>query len=268
MSVVEKEKQYIYLYLDSSNQQYNTQSRFSTYQIIANNQQYSPNAFNCLYRLKSPIYNVSKLFLKSAEFPVLFHNIRATSLMNTLPIRCSSVLKTLIIPDSTFSSVSSLCSYLTTLATSQYPSDNIVFTIHTNSCIKISSITHSSIYMETSNLSSVLGFKQGIDTLTSNNCIGTYKPNLSYDDKIYIFIENMNTNSQSCLNFNTTFKIPVSANSGVLNFTNSNSIFEQYIEYPSSTPLTELNIIIYDKFGYNLHAQGADISFTFCVEYE
>jgi hypothetical protein len=269
-AVIYDEKKFIYLFLDSTNQTYNTVSRYSTFQIIANNQQYCPNSFNATYKLKSPIYNVKKIYLKSCEFPVLFNNIRATSLMNNLPIRCSGNLKNLVIPDITFSSVSGLTSYLTTLSASQFPSDNMVFSVHTNGCLKITSITHSSIYMEKSNLSEVLGFRLSIDTLSANTCVSSYKPNLSYDDKVYLFLPEVgNSNSQTNLPFNTSFKIPLSANSGVLNFSTDNSGFSQYIEYYNKdSPLTEITVCVYDKSGYSLHSQGANISFSFCIEYE
>lgn len=259
-----------YLHLDSTNQVYETGSKYSTYAIIPNNRQYAPNGYNVKFKMRSPFQNIKRIYLKSFETAILFPNIRASSLLNTITVNCNSTLKTIIIPDNTYTSLTTLCADLNTLVSSQFPSDGLTFSVSTTTNagnICVNSSVHSSVQVERTNLGQQLGFRKSMDTLSTNNCYGSYKPNLAFDKFIHVYIPSLgNSNNDTNNGILSSFKILTSSQSNVVNYTTENISFGQFINVSNpTTPISEIHVLVYDFLGYSLNSAGADISMTLAL---
>jgi hypothetical protein len=223
------------------------------------------------FKLKSPIYNAKKIFLKSFETPLLFPNVRSTSNLNFIILNCNGTNKTITIPDNTYNSITNLCNDLTTYANLQYPSDGITFAVSTTTNlgnIQITSTTNSTISVNYSNLGYVLGFRVGIDTTASNNVYASYKYNLAFDTLLHLYLPNLgHANSSTNSGVLSSFKVLLTQTSGVVNFNAEGVGFQQHITVSNpTTPITEISICVFDRLGFSIPSYGADVSITLGVE--
>jgi hypothetical protein len=260
-----------FLHLDTLGTAYNTSPTNSTYTFVNNSRLYSPNAYNVSFKLQYPLYNTKRLFLKAFETALTFPNIRASSKLNTILVVCNGVTKTITLADKSYTDVATLITDLNTASTASYPSDAITFSRSTDfniTNIKITSPNFTSITVEYSNLAYILGFRPLIDYIYNNNAIASYTPNLAYDTYINLFISNINASHTPNNNgVNCSFKLPVTATSNTVQFQSENLSFAQFLTIvDSSKPVTNITIVIYDRWGYSLPSYGSDFTITFAIE--
>lgn len=260
-----------FIHLDTLGQIYTVAPKYNSYQIIEGSQLYAPNSYNITMQLQSPIYNAKRIYLKSFETALMFPNVRSTSNLNYIIVSCNGTEKRVILPDATYNNLTALCADLTTYAGIQFPSDGLTFTVSssTNSGnIKVYSSVYSTVSVVYSNLAYMLGFRVGIDTLTTNNCYASYKANLAFDNLLHIYLPNIgNSNTSTNSGILSSFKILLTQTSGVVNFNSENLGFSQFITV--SNPLThisEISLCVFDRYGYSLNSWGADISLTLAIE--
>lgn len=256
-----------YLHLDSIGLPYSTNPKQNSYTIIPGNTQYSPNSFNMVFKLRQPIYNCKRIFLKSFECPLLFPNIRATSDTNFISLNLSGTVKRITIPDYSYASIDKLLLDLTTYANSQHPSDGITFSLSTSlnaGNVKIVSTANSivNVVQTSGNLAYVLGFRSGLNSNTNNTIFAGYKYNLSFDQYLHMYINSIgNSNSQTNSGTLSSFKILLTQSNESLQFVTENSGVSQFIAISNPTsPINELEISFIDRFGKNLSSYGADYS--------
>jgi len=114
----------------------------------------------------------------------------------------------------------------------------------------------------------MLGFRTAQNIMTIRNTIAPSVYQLNIDNYINIFISNLsstnnitNAHGSAC-----HFKVILNAINNTMYYASENNTYSQFIEVNNSLPINNLNIIIYDRWGYNLNSSGLDYSITFCVE--
>ena len=257
---------------DTLNSSYLENSPICTFRNVSNVSYLSPNSFQTRITLPYPLYGTYRIFLKNLQLPVSINNIRSTSNLNTIGIYTgldSSGNKLnhlqVIIPDNYYSTITSLLTEINALFASYYPSYNVVFSQNsTNSnYLQVSSTSFSTIYVDSTNLSQMLGFNPNLNVIGTNVTSASVVYKLSIDDYICMYIGNT---SNTCINTNKTpcsFKIPLnSVNSVVYYHENSNAIF---VNTDFST-VSYFDIYMFDRFGYSLHSGNVDYSFTLQID--
>jgi hypothetical protein len=114
----------------------------------------------------------------------------------------------------------------------------------------------------------MLGFRYGIDVLTTHNVVSAYLYNLSVDTYFNLHITNISSSFAPNQNgVPTSFKVNVNSGSYNINFTSQNLNFEEFIYYNNpNIPLTNISVVITDAWGYSLHSHGSRLVFTLAVE--
>ena len=257
---------------------YNTGNNFNSYTFNTDYLSTSPNSFNATFNLSTPLRNIKKINLKSVEIPIGWNNIRANSRLNIIGLATgyNATTKTyaniysVSLPDKTYSNIATLITDINLAFFSYYPSVNIVFTL-TNGYINITS-TNSTvftnyIYVVPTNLTYLLGFRSNYDiySLRSTTAPAVYMLNI--DNYINMYISNLSSsNTHNANGVISHFKIITNSINGVIYYVAENNSFEQSISVNPSIPITNLSVILTDRYGYSLNSSGLDWSFS--LEFE
>ena len=255
---------------------YNTSNQFNTYNFNTSYLNLSPNAFNANFQLQTPIRNIKRIYLKSIEIPLGFNNIRSSSKTNVIAVATTydgttfSNIYSISLPDKTYASISVLIADINSTFLSLYPSVNIVFSV-VNGYITVTStssaIFTNNIYIVPTNLSYMLGYRNGLNVLSTriNTAATVYM--LNVDNYINMYITNLS--AQASHNQNGVlchFKIITNATSGVVYYSSENNSYIQSIEVNSSIPIQSINVVMTDRWGYSLNSSGLDYSFSLAFE--
>lgn len=267
-----------YLVLDSVNSINNTSNQNSTYPLVATSPTACPNAFNTVWQLSRPLRNVSKIYLKSLTLPVLFPNVRSSNHSNTLTVTSSeNVPYTITLPDRVYKDIQTLLTRINADFAARYPSQGISFSIYTlediTGCygnIAVTSNGLTSISVQPSILSKMLGFNNTSDILVSSNtkrvASGSY--NLNYDN--YINMTIYTTPDHNIENQNGTpvsFHVPVPVSSDTIMFSSANLTFDGYVQNYRGTVINTIGVVITDRFGFSINARNAEYSMVLALEY-
>ena len=103
--------------------------------------------------------------------------------------------------------------------------------------------------------------------MTARLTVGISVVLLNIDNYINMYITNVSAQSTNANNTLCHFKIPLNASNGVIYYTGDNSSFSQNINVNSSLLISKLSIIVTDRFGYSLHSNNIDYSFSLGFEY-
>ena len=259
--------------VDTTNSQYLENSPLCTYSNVSNVSYLTPNSFACRVQLPFVLYGVYRILLKSVELPIMFNNIRSTSNLNTIGIYSGLDASgnklnhyEVILNDNYYSTISSLLTEINNLFTTNYPSINVVFSQNsTNSnYLQVTSTTFSSIYVDTTNLSSMLGFNSNINSMSANLTIAQIPYKLSIDDYVNLYIANTSNNNINTSKVNSSFKIPLNAVNNVVFFHEPSS--NNYVNCSFNT-LSYLDVYIYDRLGYSLNSNGTEFSFSLEIQF-
>ena len=249
---------------------YNTDCTNNSFVFINGSKLYSPNDYNIVFQLPTPIYHVQRVYLKSFATTILFNTVRAASQSNFLNINCGGgVVKQLVLADAIYTSITTLIADLNTAATATFPTDGFTFSIDTlTGCVKLKSTANPTINLDSTNLGYILGFRKSINPTLPNTVIAGYMFNLSIDQYLNIYISNLN--SGISLNANKVlshFTVPVNYGSYTINYSSTNLSFEQYVDVSSYyQPITQLNVCIRDRWGFSVHSNGANFTMVLAVE--
>ena len=259
-----------FLNFDSrKNAEFNTSPQSSTFSLIEGSRLYSPHDYNIKITLPQIVYDCKKIYLKSLTTPLLLNNVRARSEMNFINIEVAgSVVKKVYIPDAVYTNIQKLLDDLNTAATFLFPTDNFVFSLDTSTgTVKLNSNTNTTVKVQKTNLAYMLGFRDTININTANNCLAPYLYNLCQDLYVNVYLSNISNNNSS----NTTgvlshFRVPITANSYSINYTAANLTFDEYVYISDSTPISYINIMLFDFMGYSLHSNGACLIGTLALD--
>ena len=253
---------------DTTNSEYFENSPLTTFRNVSNVAYLMPNSFQTRIKLPYPLNGVYQIFLKSLELPVLWNNIRSTSNLNTIGIYSGVDASgnklnhyQIIIPDGYYSTVTLLLNEINNLFISNYPSINVVFSQNStnNNYLQVSSTTFSTIYIDVTNLTTMLGFNPNINSMSANLTIAQIPYKLSIDDYINLYIANTSNQNINTTNVNCSFKIPLNAVNQVVYY--HEQITTNYVNC-SFNSLSYLDVYIFDKYGFSINSNGTDFSFT------
>lgn len=260
-SIEDKTLLHQFLHFDSINAEY--------IQDFNNVSQVS-NSYNAKYSMTSVFKNVTRIYLTSLEMPVGFCNVRKGS-TDTLSFVYNGSLYNFVLPEKNYSSIGSLLQDLNN-AMLTYSS---VFQLTFNAVgLRVSAVFNTAptsfSFVDTNLSQYILGFRNKYDTLVGNTYLASYSNyNLNGDNYIHLYMPNIpSINASMSGNAKSTFKVPFQSVSNNVYFYQQESSFEQYVEVTKTNfTLSDLTVIIYDRYGNVINPRGYDFSFTLRLEY-
>ena len=228
------------------------------------------NPYKAQFPMNQTFSKIRRVFLKSLELPVGFVNIRKGS-TDTLKFVLNGTTYQVTLAEKFYSTIAALTTDMTTAMVGIVPNVILTFT-STGSRIWITftgSTTTSSFSIIDTNLSKyVLGFRAGKDILASSiykASISNY--NLNFDNYILMSIPSLNAVNASMSGQNCTFKIPLNCITSQVYYYFECTSFQQFIEISDvNLRVSDLTVVLYDKFGQLINPQGLDYSFSVCLE--
>lgn len=228
------------------------------------------NPYKAQFPMNQSFTKIKRVFLKSLELPVGFVNVRKGS-TDTLQFVLNTVSYKVTLVEKNYTTVAALMTDLTTALVGIVP--NVILTFSAvGSRIWItfsgSTVTSTFAIVDTNLSKYVLGFRNGKDALVSSVYkASTSNYNLNFDNYILMSIPSLNA-VNACMNGqNCTFKIPLNCITSQVYYYFENSSFQQFVEINDVNLLiSNLTVILYDKFGNVMNPQGLDYSFSVCFE--
>jgi hypothetical protein len=258
---------------------------FSTYLVDPSNTATSrKNAYECQFVLPSGGFrNVRRINLKSAEIPINFGQTRGAmitaSSAGLFQIILNGTMYSMSFSNRTYTSIAAFITDFNTaylniahdsgclgglsLYTSNGASGNnfsLIFTLGGPATVE---------FVDGPLSTGIMGFRSAYDSATGKvfNASGNY--NLNPDNYLSMYISNLPVCSVNCNGKNSTFKIPLNAPyNSIMYYNDTANGFKQYVGMPPSFVIDRINVVVYDRWGYNINPYGADYSFTLEFEYD
>ena len=250
-----------YLHFDSINSSYIYDSK--------NTSGNTSNCFKATFPMTQAFRKIKRVWLKSLEMPINFPNIRTGS-TNTLIFTMNGTKYTTSLSETNYTSISTLCTAITTAVATTISGSGATMTFAVNSSkITITTTGVSSFSWTDTNLSKyILGFRT-TDTFASNSITGSCNYNLSPDNYINIYMPTFNAYNANQTGSWSSFKLPLNSVIGNVYYYQDENSFTQSIDIrDDNLVMSQLQVIIYDRFGNNINPNGADWSFTLKIDYE
>ena len=277
----------------------NFDSCFSNYEYDINNTSgitYSP--YYSTYNLSQVLKNVMKISLISIEIPLLFNNIRNSTIphqsLNYFAFEYTKTGQSTIqkyslnVTENTYNNITTLCSVINNqllnepsfgpaeISLSVSTTNKIIintigltyFKLLNNSFEKLSDNTNRFVYPRSVYpfMNKILGFSDGATGLTLT---ATNRYNLNIDNYLNFIIMNVPTNNTNVNNFVCSYKIPLNAVNGSIYYNFLNSTYNQDIEINNVNYILDKFIVrIKDRYNNDINANGSDFSFTLKLEYK
>jgi hypothetical protein len=231
--------------------------------------------FSATFPLSGNLHNVTKISLRSIEMPVLFENVRNTGTLNKFTITISNVDYSVTITPTNYTSMSVLCSDITSQFSSVVLPNSGTLALSTNgkyvSVVLVSSAATNFTVKNTQLAFNLMGFKSqstpvimvgGSSYTTTVNA--QYVQNLSVDNYLnFTFVNIPALGNSNASNIICSFKIPLNATYTQILYLEETQLFRQHIELSNSGfILTNIKVAITDRFGNQLINNGNDYSFT------
>lgn len=270
------------VHFDSTN---NSNYNFSqnSYAFDSNTIHKAPNSFNMNFTLSSPISNVKSIGLRSVELQNSYYNIRSTSFNNMIQMTIDGevTVSQISIADGLYTNINDIITAINAQFTAVYPSMGFSFSLGSDNRITASSTNaiYSTLYVRVGPqnsgtpqyLAQMLGFcglagAVGGTVLDTRSGSGPYlckacNPySLSMDTYINMNINNLSLTTSNNNGIQSTFKI--SNSSGLNEILYLNEINYQIIHLDSPTTLSNINVSLTDKYGYNLNSNRLQWSFS------
>lgn len=257
-----------FLHFDSANSNYISD--------ITNTSTNVRNPFKASYSMNQTFRKVKRVYLSSVEFPVGFSNVRTGS-CDTLKYILNGTAYTVVLPEKNYTAIGTLLldlnNQMIMLSPNCAPILNVNYLQPNRLLFNFMGSVATSFSIIDTNLSKyVLGFRGLYDSLpTTVGVSPTYNAsnsnwNLNYDNYISLYIPSLGS-SCSMSNQLQTFKIPLNTVTNQVYFYQEGSSFRQWIDIcDSNFTMSNITVIVYDKFGNNLNPNGLDFSFTLSLE--
>ena len=231
-----------------------------------------PNSYNSTYKMHTSFKNVERIFLTSLELPVGFTNCRK-NFTDTLSFNLNGNNYNVVMEEKNFNSIAILVQDLDLACIGVVPNVSIIFSQSTASLRLTITLTGtvSSFYIIDTNFSKyMLGFRNKHDVLVSNVYSASYSNyNLNADNYIHVYMPNISgINASMSGGAKSTFKIPFDSVQSNIYFYQEGRSFEQYVDCRNSNfTLSNLTVLLYDRYGNLMNPRGYDYSFTLRIEY-
>ena len=278
-----------FLVLDSLNATPNIASNNSTFNINTSDVRTAPHSFNTVWTMNAPINNVSRVYMKSLTLPCLWPNIRSSNGSNILTIKNGAgTAYTITLRDRTYKDVSTLITSLNyelgsmpiscvfgtyeTLLKGVGPADR-PDVLHTYGNLCIQSTDPALTVVPGILATQILGFSGTNDVRNNTNAqkllCASNPYNLNCDQYVNMIFYTLPTHNIINQNGSSvSFHIPVPASSGTIMFSSSNLAFDSYLSNGTKMPITQIGVVITDRFGYSINSRGIDWSVCLALEYE
>ena len=230
------------------------------------------DSFDTTFTILQKYTNINKIYLKNAEIPIGFPNIRSSNNSNILRFILNGVTYNCSITQQNYSTITSVitalnASILTAITATGF---TFVLSVSTGNQIIITSTGGFSSYSIISNtLSNILNINSAI-----NQVAGTYTSpyiyNLGYDTYIQMCFYNVPSIFSSQGNVPSALKIPLNTNVfNILFYSTDRNEYDQSLTISDSNfILSQMRIIMYDRYGYALNNGSLEYSFTIAIEYD
>jgi hypothetical protein len=248
-------------------------SCFARYLTDFTNPSGQPNAYNAQYSMHTLFRNVETIYLTSLELPVGFSNVRKGS-TDTFTFKSNGNIYNVVLVGKNYSTMASLIGDLNIACLGVCPNLVITFSLIANEPRLLITLTGtqtiSSFSVIDTNLSLyILGFRQNYDVLVSNTYETTYSSfNLNADNYFHLFLNVPGINASMASNVKSSFKVPFNSITNQVYFYQDQNSFVQFIDCNNSNfNLSNLTVILYDRYGNPLSSKGLDYSFSLKIEY-
>ena len=231
------------------------------------------DVFDTVFTLNQKYTNIKKIYLKNCEIPIGFSNIRSSNNSNILRFVLNGVSYNVTITSANYTSISTLLTALNASILSAITSTGFTFVLSVNTSNNIiitSTGAFSSYSIIQTTLSNILNINSAI-----NQTAGTYTSsfiyNLGYDTYIQMsFYNGPSIFSSQGNNVYSALKVPLNTNAyNILFYSTDRGEYDQALTISDNNfILSQLRIIIYDRFGYLLNNGNLEYSFTLAIEYE
>lgn len=268
---------------------------------ISNTSQNVLNAGYTKFQLKDRVNKIKSINLVTFEIPVLFPNIRTGS-TSTFSFVLNTVTYNLNLLESNYTTIDSLITDLNAMILSYVTLELVTIVLTINSYNKVvitiknvrpitftiidtnlskyvlglssSTVLLDSSVVSTTTVTTVRGISSTITmipVLSSSSyyyMIGVNPYNLNVDNYISIYIPRLSSSSCQGSNTNMTFKIPLNSIYNSIYYMNEYNSLKQNIEInDKNLILTELDVLLLDRFGNNLNIKN-DYSFSLRITYD
>ena len=238
---------------------------------VNNTSSSNTNAYKANFPMNQTFCNIKRVYLTSVEVPVGFSNIRKGS-TDTLKFTLNGTSYSVTLAGKNYSAIATLITDLNTACVGIVSGVTITFSL-TSSLTTPNRLlitftggtTTSSFSIIDTNLSKlVLGFRSANDTLSSSVYAASYSNyNLSYDNYILMYIPTLCGMNASQSGQQSTFKIPLNTVNNQVYYYFEASSFKQWVDITDAQmTISSLQVILFDRFGYNHNPSGLDYSFT------
>lgn len=208
--------------------------------------------FDCTIPLTAPYKGIKRIYLKSAEIPVLWKTVHA-------PLNSFTINSTVFTIEEGNYNINTILQTLNNIS-----NINGEFSLNTDGYVVFSSSSGSrTLKVTTGDVLYMLGFDSGESgsVITANRLY-----NMSIHTFISIWMKNMYTSSKE--NSQISFKIPVSITNGSIYYYADSIEFCQYIDITDcGTPIDRFIIEVRDRFGNPLDNRGVDWTFSLACVY-
>lgn len=227
--------------------------------------------YNAKFSMSQGFSKIRRVHLKSLELPVGFTNIRK-GCTDSFQFVLNNQTYSIVLNENYHKTIDSLLTDLNTALQGKVPSVNIVASLDINKIsLTFSGTTTVTQFrvIDTNFSKFVLGFRGDRDTLTGLYYKAKYSNyNLFYDNYILMSIPSLNAVNASMTGKNCTFKIPLNTITNQVYYYFDHMAFSQWVDITDQRlRITDITVVLYDKFGKNINPNGLDYSFTLAIEY-
>ena len=231
----------------------------------------SNDSFDSTFTLNQKYTKIKKNYLKNCEIPIGFSNIRSSNNSNVLRLILNGITYNCSINSGVYSSISSLITALNSSIVTAITSTGFTFVLSVttgNNIVITSTGAFSSYSIIQNTLSNILNINSAI-----NQVAGTYTSpfiyNLGYDLYIQMAFFNVPSIFSSQGNIPSALKIPLNTNAfNILFYSNDRTQYDQALTISDTNfILSQMRIIMYDRYGFPLNNGNLEYSFTIAIEY-
>ncbi len=215
--------------------------------------------------LPSAINDVKSVSFAKCALPITWYNVSAALGNNTFIVNRSSTNYTYTVPDGSYN-ITTLMSQIQT-GINALDANTYVITYSTTTFLVNISGSAAFVVKGTGLINKLLGFPT-TDSSSSTSNSASSVPQLYHPETAYLMISQLGVSTTtSFANDQATFTIPISENSESIQQYDSNSNYDQIIEFLFPITLHQLDITLKMKNNQILNLNNADFDFILELEY-
>ena len=229
------------------------------------------DSFDTTFNLIQKYKNIHKIYLKNCEIPIGFSNIRSSNNSNSLGFILNGIRYNATITQGVYSTINSLITALNLSILSLITATGFTFVLSVssgNNIIITSTGGFSNYSIINNTLPNILNISSAINQI-SGIYTSPYIYNLGYDLYIQMAFYNVPSIFSSQGNVPSALKIPLNTNAyNILFYSTDRDGYDQSLTISDSNfILSQMRIIMFDRYGFIINNGNLDYSFTIAIEY-